>query len=86
MAEKGGRRGRVEKSPSTGTLGPEVVHPILTLTEVALYLRVHPTTIYRLIKSNQLPGFKVGSDWRFKLEDIDKFRFGVGDTTSKKCQ
>lgn len=47
---------------------------VLTLEEVAGYLRVHPSTIYRLLKKKQLPAFKVGSDWRFNLESIDKWR------------
>jgi excisionase family DNA binding protein len=47
---------------------------VLTLEEVADYLRVHPSTIYRLLKKKQLPAFKVGSDWRFNLESIDKWR------------
>ncbi len=47
---------------------------VMTLEEVASYLRVHPSTIYRLLKKKQLPAFKVGSDWRFNLESIDKWR------------
>ncbi len=47
---------------------------VMTLEEVADYLRVHPSTIYRLLKKKQLPAFKVGSDWRFNLESIDKWR------------
>lgn len=47
---------------------------VLTLEEVASYLRVHPSTIYRLLKKNQLPAFKVGSDWRFNVESIDRWR------------
>jgi excisionase family DNA binding protein len=50
------------------------VDRVLTLRELANYLRVHPTTVYRLLKKNQLPAFKVGSDWRFNLELIDKWR------------
>jgi excisionase family DNA binding protein len=46
----------------------------MTLEEVASYLRVHPSTIYRLLKRRQLPAFKVGSDWRFNLESIDRWR------------
>jgi excisionase family DNA binding protein len=44
---------------------------VLTVNELATYLRVHPTTIYRLLKSRQLPAFRVGADWRFKRETID---------------
>jgi excisionase family DNA binding protein len=47
---------------------------ILTLDNVAEYLRVHPSTIYRLLKKRQLPAFKVGRDWRFNLESIDRWR------------
>jgi len=47
---------------------------VMTLEEVADYLRVHPSTIYRLLKKKQLPAFKVGSDWRFNLESIDRWR------------
>jgi excisionase family DNA binding protein len=44
---------------------------VLTLQEVAKYLRVHPSTIYRLAKKGMIPAFKLGSDWRFNLESID---------------
>ncbi len=47
---------------------------ILTLEEVADYLRVHPSTIYRLVKKGKLPAFKVGSDWRFNLAAIESWR------------
>lgn len=47
---------------------------VMTLEEVANYLRVHPSTIYRLLKKRQLPAFKVGSDWRFNQESIDRWR------------
>jgi excisionase family DNA binding protein len=47
---------------------------VLTLEEVAGYLRVHPSTIYRMLKRQQIPAFKVGSDWRFNLESIDRWR------------
>ena len=47
---------------------------ILTIQDVAEYLRVHPSTIYRLLKKKQLPAFKVGRDWRFDREEIDRWR------------
>jgi excisionase family DNA binding protein len=47
---------------------------VLTVQEVSRYLRVHPSTIYRMLKRNQLPAFRVGSDWRFTVEAIDKWR------------
>jgi len=47
---------------------------VLTVQEVSSYLRVHPSTIYRMLKRNQLPAFRVGSDWRFTVEAIDQWR------------
>ena len=46
---------------------------ILTVRELSEYLRVHPTTIYRLLRTKQIPGFRVGSDWRFDTEMIDRW-------------
>jgi excisionase family DNA binding protein len=48
--------------------------PVLTVHNVAEHLRVHPSTIYRLLKNKQLPGFRVGSDWRFDRKEIDRWR------------
>jgi excisionase family DNA binding protein len=47
---------------------------VLTVAEVAEYLRVHPTTIYRLLQAKKLPGFRVGSEWRFSKDAIDRWR------------
>jgi excisionase family DNA binding protein len=47
---------------------------VMTLREVSAYLHVHPTTIYRLLKKRKIPAFQMGSDWRFNIEDIDRWR------------
>jgi excisionase family DNA binding protein len=47
---------------------------VMTVKEVSDYLHVHPSTIYRLIKRRQIPAFRIGSDWRFNVETIDKWR------------
>jgi excisionase family DNA binding protein len=47
--------------------------PVMTLRELSAHLRVHPSTIYRLLKRNQIPAFHVGSDWRFNIEAIDQW-------------
>ena len=56
--------------PSTGK--------VLTVNELSEYLRVNRSTIYRLLKKGQLPGFKIGSDWRFNVEAIDEWRLHQG--------
>jgi len=44
---------------------------VLTLNELAAYLKVHPSTIYRMIKSHRIPSWKMGSDHRFNREQIE---------------
>ncbi len=44
---------------------------ILTLREVADYLKVTERTIYRLVAARKIPAFKVGGTWRFSRADID---------------
>jgi excisionase family DNA binding protein len=56
---------------------------ILTIQDIAKYLRVHPATIYRLLKKKQLPAFKVGRDWRFSRESIDRWRADAEANDSK---
>jgi excisionase family DNA binding protein len=46
---------------------------VLTLEEVAELLRVHPTTVYRLLKKSQIPAFRIGSDWRFNQASIERW-------------
>ncbi len=46
---------------------------VLTLDEVTSYLRVHRSTIYRLLRKKQLPAFKVARDWRFCREALDEW-------------
>jgi excisionase family DNA binding protein len=57
---------------------------ILTLAEVARYLRVHPSTVYRLIEQNKLQAFKVGSSWRINIEAINELRFASGVRSREK--
>jgi excisionase family DNA binding protein len=47
------------------------VREILTVSEVATWLKVHPSSIYRLIKRRDIPCFRVGSDWRFVARDLE---------------
>jgi excisionase family DNA binding protein len=46
---------------------------IMTLSEVAQYLRVTRQTIYNHLWKKQIPGYRVGRHWRFKKSEIDKW-------------
>jgi excisionase family DNA binding protein len=43
----------------------------LTIDEVLGYLKVTSRTIYRLIRSGDLPAMRVGRQWRFRRQDLD---------------
>ncbi|MBV8450664.1 MAG: helix-turn-helix domain-containing protein [Deltaproteobacteria bacterium] len=65
------------------------MHPeakVITIGELAEYLRVHRSTLYRLLKRQQLPGFKIGSDWRFNVEAIDQWRMQQDATLNETSQ
>jgi len=46
---------------------------LLTVKELAEYLKVNPMTIYRLVKGGNFPAFKVSSEWRFRKESIKRW-------------
>ncbi|HMN75939.1 MAG TPA: helix-turn-helix domain-containing protein [Burkholderiaceae bacterium] len=50
---------------------PPTPSNVMTVKEVAEYLRVNQRTVYRLAVDRKMPGFKVGATWRFKRADID---------------
>jgi excisionase family DNA binding protein len=46
---------------------------LMTLGEVAEYLRVTKTTVYRLLRQGKIPANKVGRQWRFDKTSIDEW-------------
>jgi excisionase family DNA binding protein len=46
---------------------------ILTVSEVSKYLHVSQVTVYRLLRRNDIPAFRIGKKWRFNLEDLDRW-------------
>jgi excisionase family DNA binding protein len=52
-------------------VGKEMTEQILTIRELANFLKLTEKTAYRLAAEGKIPGFKVGGSWRFKQSDID---------------
>jgi len=46
---------------------------ILTIDEVATYLKAGKRTVYRLAASGQIPAFKLGGTWRFRRGELDQW-------------
>jgi excisionase family DNA binding protein len=54
---------------------------MLTISEVAEYLKLHELTVRRLAREGELPAFKVGRQWRIqraKLQEWIDARSGQG--------
>ena len=45
----------------------------LTAREVGNLLRVHPTTVYKLVRQGKIPSFRIGSYWRFRTDLIERW-------------
>ena len=56
----------------------EKVKAVLTIGEVAEMLRVHPTTVYRLLKRGDIPGFKIGGNWRVSVNALERWMSEMG--------
>lgn len=46
---------------------------ILTLEEVAAYLKAGKRTVYRLVQEGKIPAFKLGGSWRFRRAELDNW-------------
>ena len=52
---------------------PHLDNEILTLEEVAAYLRLKPQTIYKWAQEKRIPAAKLGKEWRFRRSVIDRW-------------
>lgn len=46
---------------------------VMTIRELAAYLKMAEKTLYRLAGEGTVPGFKVGGSWRFRKGEIDRW-------------
>lgn len=52
---------------------------VMTLNEVAEYLRIPRSTVYKLVREGRIPGQKIGRQWRFRRAVVERW---LGDTES----
>jgi excisionase family DNA binding protein len=57
---------------------------VMTLEEVAAYLKVTPQTIYTWAQEKRIPAAKLGKEWRFKRSVIDRWFDGHFDPRFRK--
>lgn len=64
--------GKLPFEPNLQSLEPNLfANQMLTAQELAAYLRVNRSTVYRLLKKGELPGFRIGSEWRFRIDEVN---------------
>jgi excisionase family DNA binding protein len=56
---------------------------VLDVREAAAYLAVEAVTVYRLVRSGELPHTRVGRSVRFRVEDLDRY---LAERTSRKWE
>ena len=49
----------------------ELPDEILTIDEVAVFLKAGKRTVYRLAATGEIPAFKLGGTWRFRRSELD---------------
>lgn len=54
---------------------------ILTIDDVAAFLKAGKRTVYRLAANGEIPGFKLGGTWRFRRSELDRW---IADQTSTR--
>ncbi len=54
---------------------------VMTLNEVADYLRIPRSTVYKLVREGRIPGQKVGRQWRFHRSIVEQW---LGDGSEGK--
>ena len=56
-----------------GVSGPSALQTLLTVRDVATWLRVHEKTIYEWAEKGKLPCFKLGNRLRFDASDVSRW-------------
>ena len=61
--------------PGSGVESSHVNQPseVMTVDELAAYLKIPKSTLYKLVREGQILNQKVGRFWRFRKETIDRW-------------
>jgi len=59
---------------------------ILTVHDVAEYLRMSEAKVYRLVKEQRLPVIRIGKTWRFRKDLLDEWLSQCTETSMKVDQ
>lgn len=60
------------------------MNPVLSVRELAELLQLSDRTVYRLVQSGEIPGFKIGGSWRFSRADVEDWMVHQVRDTKKR--
>jgi len=65
---------------------PNDADTVMTIDDLAQYLKLSKSTLYKLCQAGKVPGQKVGRHWRFHREVIDRWLASseIKDSRAKK--
>jgi excisionase family DNA binding protein len=55
---------------------------VMTIDELATYLKIPKSTLYKLVREGKIPSQKVGRHWRFRKKAIDRWLEETRPTTA----
>ena len=67
------RHGKVMPSGDNKMKKTDAAEEILTLDEVAAFLKAGKRTVYRFAQNGDIPAFKLGGTWRFRRSELEKW-------------
>lgn len=56
--------------------------PVMTVEDIADYLRIPKSSVYKLARAGRIPGQKVGRHWRFHRATIESWMAGAGTNSA----
>lgn len=57
----------------------------LTIEELSGYLKMSRSKLYQMAQKGELPGSKIGTQWRFDRDEIDDWMKSLRQTTTRKA-
>jgi excisionase family DNA binding protein len=63
----------VSTSRGSGKRRPTPPPDVMTIDDLATYLQVSKSSLYKLAQDGKVPGQKVGKHWRFRKDTIDNW-------------
>ncbi|MCC6950815.1 MAG: helix-turn-helix domain-containing protein [Phycisphaerales bacterium] len=72
---------RTPRAPGRALPPPEV----MTISDLAEYLQVSKSSLYKLVQQGKVPGQKVGKHWRFRKDTVDQWLSASSEQTRSRA-